>query len=92
MAIERMQKVLIGGLREDFSQISRRLQSLSILHIQEIQEVDGLSQAGREEEARRALDRIEDAMSFLRGYHAAKRGMLTAKPEMTPRELLERRV
>ena len=89
MAIERMQKVLIGGLREDFSQISRRLQSLSILHIQEIQEVDGLSQAGREEEARRALDRIEDAMSFLRGYHAAKRGMLTAKPEMTPRELLE---
>ena len=71
MAIERMQKVLIGGLWEDFSQISRRLQSLSILHIQEIQEVDGLSQAGREEEARRALDRIEDAMSFLRGYHAA---------------------
>ncbi|MBE5781052.1 MAG: V-type ATP synthase subunit I [Clostridiales bacterium] len=90
MAIEKMQKVLIGGLREDLPSLSRRLQSLSILHMAQIQEAEGLAGAQTSDgEARRKLERIEAAMGFLKNYHAAKRGMLTAKPEMTPEEILD---
>ena len=89
MAIDRMQKVAIFGLAEEFAAISHGLQRLSMLHITHIEGQDVRTDDGGQTlaEADAALARVHAAIDFLSAYNANKRGLLTPKPEMTEEEL-----
>lgn len=89
MAIDRMQKVAIFGLAEEFASISHGLQRLSMLHITHIEGQDVQMDDGGQNlaEADAALARVHAAIDFLSAYNANKRGLLTPKPEMTEEEL-----
>ena len=90
MAIERMKKVKILGLTDDFPRISRGLQHLSMLHIQAIeQNVDLQKGEGGAAltQAQEAFNRVQDAMEFLSGYGKTKKGFLEPMPTMTEEEL-----
>lgn len=90
MAIERMKKVKILGLTDDFPRISRGLQHLSMLHIQTIEQSADLQKGeggAALTQAQAAFSRVQDAMDFLSGYGKTKSGFLEPMPSMTEEEL-----
>ena len=88
MAIERMQKVLIAGMSTDFEKISRRLQALSLLHVEKLQESEKLSHLATKRENEHKLEELASAISFLQRYNAGKRKMLQPMPEYSAEALL----
>ena len=91
MAIDRMKKVAIFGMAEEFANISHGLQRLSMLHIANIETLDNVSHDDGGESLTRAdsrLNKVEAALVALKPYDKSKRGMLSAKPRMIESELM----
>jgi V/A-type H+-transporting ATPase subunit I len=89
MAIERVEKVAIFGMAQEFPRIARGLQRLSMLHIERIETV-GVSRGADDTlaDADDRLSRAEAGIEALKPYAAKKGGIPFAKPQLTEAELL----
>ena len=86
MAIDKVKKVHIVGMTDDFKSITQKLQALSIIHIDSMDDIEGMLKGDGGEDfsdAEAKLVRVNSAISFLRDFNKAKRGMFEPRPALT---------
>lgn len=90
MAIDRMKKVAIFGMADEFARIAHGLQRLSMLHISAIEPVEDVEHDDGGDTLTRAdkrLSEVENALTAIKPYFEGGRGMLSPKPVLTEAEL-----